>query len=85
MVIITHKKQNTEQRNKATPSWYEKKEIDALYKKAHRLTVETGIPHQVDHIVPLQHDKICGLHCFSNLQILTETNNKRKSNTFLIE
>lgn len=65
---------------RATPSWVDLAEIEKLYIEAARLTVETGIPHQVDHIYPLRNPSCCGLHVPWNLQILTGTENRKKGN-----
>lgn len=69
---------------KATPPWVDHIAIRAIYKDAAKLTVATGIRHEVDHIVPLRHPNVCGLHIPENLQILTSDENKRKSNHFHI-
>jgi hypothetical protein len=49
-------------------------EIRAIYIEARRLTDATGVPHDVDHIVPLAHG---GLHHPSNLRILPASLNRR--------
>lgn len=67
---------------KATPPWADHSAIRAIYKEASRLTAETGIRHEVDHVVPLRHPRVCGLHVAANMQILTSDENKRKSNQF---
>lgn len=52
-----------------------KKKIQDFYIKARRLTEESGIPHEVDHILPLSKG---GKHHEDNLQILTRSDNRRK-------
>lgn len=64
----------------ATPPWANKSKIQLFYKKAARLTEATGIPHHVDHIVPLQSKLVCGLHVEHNLEILLGSENQSKSN-----
>ena len=51
------------------------KEIEKFYQEAKRLTEVTGIPHEVDHIIPLSRG---GLHHQDNLQILTRRENRMK-------
>ena len=73
------------QRDKSMPSWANKTEINRVYLQARHLTVTTGVRHEVDHIIPSNHPLVCGLHVESNLQILTETDNQKKSNNFSLD
>lgn len=70
-------------RRKATPPWLTKEqrlEIELIYAEARELTLLTGIPHHVDHIMPLRGKTACGLHVPWNLQILPACINRRKGN-----
>jgi 5-methylcytosine-specific restriction endonuclease McrA len=64
---------------KATPVWANLEEIRQFYVEAQRLTKETGIPHEVDHIIPIKGKLVSGLHVPANLQILTEKENQTKN------
>lgn len=66
-------------RLRATPAWANDEAIEAFYQEARRLTRETGIPHEVDHIYPLRAEWCCGLHVENNLQVITSAENKSKS------
>lgn len=69
-------------RQKAIPKWLTKeqhREMIAFYDEAAKLTKETGIPHEVDHIEPLQGKDRSGFHVPWNLQVLTKSDNRRKS------
>lgn len=46
-----------------------------IYSECRRVSKETGIPHHVDHIIPLSKG---GTHTRDNLQILTAEENLRK-------
>ena len=68
------------QRRKAIPQWADLTKIRGFYKKARKRTKETGEPHSVDHIVPLRHPYVCGLHCEDNLAVTHRMENCKKSN-----
>jgi hypothetical protein len=71
-----------------TPKWLnddDLRQIDAHYLEAARKTRETGIPHQVDHIIPLRGRKVSGLHVPQNLRVVTRSENVRKHNKVLDE
>lgn len=67
-------------RLQATPEWADGTAILAFYAEANRLSIETGVVHHVDHIVPLTSKTVCGLHCEFNLQVLPGVENLRKHN-----
>lgn len=72
----------------ATPSWLtteHKEQIRELYEICQAFKLFTGLKYHVDHIIPLVHPLVCGLHVPWNLQILEEKDNLRKNNKFEIE
>lgn len=58
---------------RATPSWSETEEIRLFY-------AECPDGYHVDHIIPLNHPKVCGLHVLANLQYLPARENLSKGN-----
>jgi 5-methylcytosine-specific restriction endonuclease McrA len=54
--------------------------IQEFYRMAELKTKETGIPHEVDHIIPISKG---GLHHQNNLQVITRTENRSKGNKIL--
>lgn len=58
------------------------KEIQEIYLDAALKTQLEGVKYQVDHIVPINHPLVCGLHVPANLQVMTGEANLEKSNTY---
>ncbi len=63
------------QKLNAYPEWISRKELRNVYK---------GTPegHHVDHIIPLVHPEVCGLHVPWNMQYLPCRENHSKNNKF---
>lgn len=68
-----------------TPAWADREAIAEVYRRAKSMTLTTGIPHHVDHIIPLRGQTVSGLHVAGNLQILTAAENLTKSNRFEVD
>lgn len=65
-----------EQRTKqATPPWINLKDLSEVYKNKPE-------GYQVDHIIPLHNENVCGLNVPWNLQYLSPKDNSIKKNSF---
>jgi hypothetical protein len=69
-----HKVKRRSLEQAATPPWADPAAIRFIYDKA------AALGAQVDHIVPVVHALVCGLHCESNLQLLGGSANASKGN-----
>lgn len=67
-------------KRRAVPAWADMEKVAAMYEEARRLTDETGVEHNVDHIVPLTSRKVADLHWEGNLRITTKLENAAKGN-----
>lgn len=63
----------------ACPAWADEAAIDHIYDQAAKTTKATGVRHEVDHVIPLLGKSVCGLHVQTNLRIVPQTVNRRKS------
>ncbi len=68
----------------ACPAWADIEAIKHIYTTAKELTNSTGTKYEVDHVIPVKHPLVCGLHVENNLQIIPENENRVKSNTFYV-
>ena len=64
----------------ATVAFSDRKEIKKIYQQCALTTKDTGIKHEVDHIIPLKGKYVSGLHVHWNLQIIKAVDNRSKSN-----
>lgn len=56
--------------------WADRDTIKSFYEEARYFGME------IDHIVPLTHPLVCGLHVEDNLQLLSKSTNSQKGNRF---
>ena len=77
---------------RATPKWLDEKQqkqMRGIYKERKRRNKIEGLTNKshpdfwnVDHIVPLMHPMVCGLHVPWNLQLMRRCENASKSNRY---
>ena len=63
----------------AWPDWADDEAMERIYKESARLR-KRGEDVNVDHMVPISHPHVCGLHVPANLQIMTALENGQKGN-----
>lgn len=80
-VVRSYKAKRRAKERQATPAWLTEAHLEAIkaiYIEAERLSNETGIPYQVDHIVPLSGKTVSGLHVPWNLRAIPAPENNRR-------
>lgn len=83
-----HKNKNTQRGQRyylhlwnAQPDWQDPKPIRKIYRRCKAMR-QAGHDVEVDHIIPLNHPLICGLHVPLNLRITERQINAIKSNNY---
>lgn len=64
----------------AVPKWANTFFIGEAYDLARRRTEATGVEWEVDHIIPLRSEMVCGLHVENNLRVIPALHNQQKGN-----
>jgi hypothetical protein len=67
---------------RAKPKWCDDEAVAQVYRQAQLASLVFGLPHHVDHIIPLRGKLVCGLHVHNNLQILDVWDNCSKGNSY---
>ena len=88
-VVNAHNAKRKAIKLKATPAWADRDNILNMYNRASRANkfcekYSLKVRFHVDHIIPLTHDKVCGLHVEDNLQVITAEENMKKSNKYKV-
>lgn len=64
------------------PAWVSPAMLKGFYEQAQRVSACLGIPHHVDHVVPLRGRRVTGLHVAENLAVIPQAVNARKRNHY---
>lgn len=71
---------------KAIPPWINsshKNEMKKIYEESKMKSKSENIIYEVDHIIPLVSDFVCGLHVPWNLRVITRKENREKNNKII--
>jgi hypothetical protein len=77
-------RENRRRIRQASPAWRDRKAIATVYAEKDLMTWATGVEHHVDHMHPINHEFVCGLHVHQNLQVLVGRDNIQKSNKMIM-
>lgn len=79
--VIANARLREAREKRAMPKWANRFFIGEIYDLANLRTKLLGVPHHVDHIVPLVSPLVCGLHVENNLRVVPASINRAKSNS----
>lgn len=65
--------------------WGASEDLEKPYAEAKELCSATGVSYHVDHVIPLNHPKVCGLHVPGNLRAVPAAVNLSKGNRIPVE
>lgn len=64
----------------ATPLWVDRDALRKIYAQRTEMNRPLARVYEVDHIVPINNPRVCGLHVPWNLRIITMSENRKKRN-----
>lgn len=82
--ILAHTRKRQASLLQRTPPWLDRvsfAEMEFTYEYCGALR-SIGLKYEVDHLVPLQGKTVSGLHVPWNLQVISESDNRSKANSF---
>lgn len=70
---------------RSAPPWVDRRALYELSGRAATLTARTGELHVLDHVIPLNHPRVCGLTVPWNLRVIHWRANLSKGNSWCPE
>jgi 5-methylcytosine-specific restriction endonuclease McrA len=83
----SHQTQRRAKHKQANPKWVNDDGMFLIHETYHLSNLRTkvtGIKWEVDHIIPLQNELVCGLHVIENLRVIPKSINASKGNRYTI-
>lgn len=74
---------DVELQNQRRPDWADPRALSLVYRKAREIEKATGVPQDVEHVIPLQGKLVSGLHVAGNLRIVPKGQAKPEDADFL--
>ena len=80
-LYLSNVSERKEHIKRATPIWFDEAHRFAIreaYKLASEREQTTGIPWDIDHVIPLRGKLVCGLHVMENIAVIPRKENNAK-------